>query len=176
MKMELSVRLLAALVAFTASFSSASPPPVAKPLHLVAKQADIIAIVDVGSATVADAASGARYEISSPTVLRGSLSGVCIAGPLGLKAGRRYVVFLQSLQDRENCGGVTIAGTVEPAAFELEQFQEAAYVRLDNRRIISPRFEDVVEMKQLLELDGEVSEIILGTIVPLATFTRYITQ
>jgi hypothetical protein len=169
------VALIVLLIA--SDYAGAAPPPAARPLHVVAKTASGIALVTIGSAAVDFAASSARYQIEVGDVLRGSLRQECLIGPLGLKVGRKYVVFLDVAANDHECGEARIAGAIEPSAFEVDIFgSDDLVVRLDHRRIIAPKFSDSIEIKQELELDGEVYETVLGTMVPLKTFLGYVTQ
>jgi hypothetical protein len=162
--------LLAAIVG-----ANAAPAPVARPLHIVAKAADGIAVVTIGSAVADFKTSNTQYAIEVNEAHRGSLTQKCLDGPLGLKVGRKYVVFLDSIATEHGCGSSRIAGAIEPTAFEVDTLDgNGDFVRLDNRRVIAPRFDDRIEVKQVLEMDGERSETVLGTMVPLRTFISYV--
>lgn len=169
--------LFVVLVLFASTRVDALAPPVARPLHIAAKAAKAIAVVTVNSGRVGRDGLVARYEIKVNENLRGAIEQKCVSGPSGLKIGRKYVVFFDFVSSHTACGSWVVAGVIEPSAFEVDtSTSNRAYVRLDNPRVISPKFDDSIEVKQSVEINGNVATTVLGTMVPLDTFVGYVTQ
>ncbi len=182
MSRYLKIFIFALLIVFLPfSESNAAKPPVAIPLSVAAKGAASVVLVKIGSAQLQDGAEQVKYQIEPVrTIIGTSLSTKCLYGPMGLKVGGTYLVFLRKYSDDSPhldniCGPLIVMGSSEPTAFEIERYPDGKeMVRLDNRRIIPPRFTNSIQVKQSLSDDNGIAETIIGTVVPIDTFVEFL--
>jgi hypothetical protein len=158
-----------------------SSPPRTVQLNELAGTSNSIIIIEVGSAKKIGSEDLVRYEVLGSTPIVANFNGACLLGPPGLKAYRKYVVFLSSQigNRHKQCGDFQIRGIDDAFGLEIEKIVGGVnYVRLDNRRIISPKLKNSLVIRSELEVSDEANSgkdtYVLGTVVPLADFINHL--
>lgn len=166
------------LILFMGLTRAAKGPVAALPLEGVVTRADAIAIVQIGSACASDSGDVVEYEITVESVLKGNVRDGCIMGLAGLRAGKKYVVFLRGESDRGVCSNPSLFGVLDPTALEVDKahgLDSAEQVKLDVLSIIPPHFPDSTVRRNIaISINGEETVTTVGTVVPLSSFINYV--
>ena len=166
------------LTLFMGLTHAAKGPVAALPLEGVVTRADAVAIVRIGSACVSDLDDVVKYGIEVKRVLKGNVRDGCIMGLAGLRAGKKYVVFLRGESDGGVCSNPSLFGVLDPTALEVDKahgLDSSEQVKLDVLSIIPPHFPDSTVRRNIaISIDGEETVTTVGTVVPLSSFINYL--
>lgn len=179
------VVVLATAVSMVAVATSINRPGGFVSVENMVINADAIALVEVtGGDLFVDLVPPALYRIKIIKGVVGDMTaGDCLAGPRGLRVGSRYLVFIESSawqERKKQPAGCVVAGTigdVVPRAMEIIALASGEeFARLDNEKIVYPRFSGTFPVHQQVTEDNLESTLIIGSWAPLRGVLEYVAE
>lgn len=151
-------------------------------LESMVADADAVIEIEVTGATMKEArVPEVLYRISVTRVIAGAVSpGTCIEGPRGMRVGSRYLAFVESARNSagakvDGCASIGTLGDWMPRALEIIVAPEGeGFVRLDNERIVYPRFPGTLPVNQEVTDHGKSSTLAIGSWAPLDGVLEYV--